>query len=169
MKTIRMILVTSIISLLLTSCIRDISLDAEEQPEVVVEYILTNQSPQVLYLSLTKGASASDTPPINDAEILLKDLTTGIDCGVFSHTEPGTWELDYSAIPEHEYRLEVKVPGHDLISAEQTMPDRISVNVSSAWSPGLSSSFIPPSDPKYGYDQGSLYNISSQSHLDIWS
>ena len=160
MKAIRVILVTSLISLLFTSCTMDISLDAEEKPEVVVECILTNQSPQVLYLSLTKGASASDTPPINDAEIFLKDLTTGIDCGVFSLIEPRTWGLDYSAIPEHEYRLEVKVPGHDLISAEQTMPDRISVNVSRAWTPGLSSSFIPPSDPKYGYDQGILYNIT---------
>ena len=148
------------LSSLIASCTRDITLDTEGKPEVVVECVLTNQRPQVLYLSSTKGASFNEYQPIENATILLTDLTAGNDCGAFYPTGAGEWELDYSAIPEHEYRLELKVPGHDLISAKQTMPKRISVNVSRIWSPGLSSSLIPPSHPKYGYDQGSLFDIT---------
>lgn len=142
------------------SCTREVSLDAEEKPEVVVECVLTNQRPQVLYLSLTEGPDESEIPTIGSAEILLKDLTEGEDCGVFSFSEPGKWELDYRPVAEHRYRLEVNIPGHELIWAEQTMPQNISVQVSNAWSPAASSSFPPPPIPKYGYDQGTLYNIT---------
>ncbi len=142
------------------SCTRDVSLDAEEDPEVVVECVLANQRPQVLYLSLTKGPYESEISTIDLAEILLKDLTVGVDCGVFSLSEPGKWELDYRPVAEHRYRLEVNIPGHELIWAEQTMPQNISVQVSNAWSPSASGSFPPPPIPKYGYDQGTLYNIT---------
>ncbi|MBQ8071914.1 MAG: DUF4249 family protein [Bacteroidales bacterium] len=149
-----------LLPILFLSCTREVSLDAEEKPEVVVECVLTNQRPQVLYLSLTEGPDESEIPTIGSAEILLKDLTRGVECGVFSLSEPGKWELDYRPVAEHRYRLEVILPGHELIWAEQTMPQNISVQVSGAWSPSASSAFPPPPIPKYGYDQGTLYNIT---------
>ena len=36
--------------------------------------------------------------------------------------DDGTWTLGYAAVPEHSYRLEVDVPGHETVWAEQTMP-----------------------------------------------
>ena len=42
--------------------------------------------------------------------------------GSFERQDDGTWALDYAAVPEHSYRLEVDVPGHETVWAEQTMP-----------------------------------------------
>lgn len=43
--------------------------------------------------------------------------------GHFERTQGSEWKLAYKAIPGKHYRLEVDVPGYDLITAEQTMPE----------------------------------------------
>ena len=108
-------------------CMRDVVLDAGERPKVVVECVLTDSSPQELRLSFTKGASLAEAPELTEATARLIDLTNNYPVGEFRRRDDGIWALDYAAMPRHSYRLEVEVPGYDLVWAEQTMPERIVV------------------------------------------
>lgn len=105
---------------LVVSCIKDVSLDAMEKPQVVVVGILQNSSEQKLQLSFTKGASRSEAPPLTEAVVTLFDENT--DVGQFRRTQGNEWTLSYAAIPGHNYRLEVQVPGYELITASQRLP-----------------------------------------------
>lgn len=112
---------------LLASCVRDVILDAGEAPQVVVECVLNTGNVQELYLNFTKGATKEEAEPLTDAVAALIDLTKSEMIGQFVRQEDDRWSLDYSAVPEHHYRLEVQIPDHDLIWAEDTMPKRIDV------------------------------------------
>jgi len=116
-----------ILSLIFTGCVRDVVLDAGERPKVVVECVLTDSSPQELRLSFTKGASLTEAPELTEATARLLDLTNNYPAGEFRRRDDGIWVLDYAAEPQHNYRLEVEVPGYELVWAEQTMPERIVV------------------------------------------
>ena len=104
----------------LVSCVRDVILDAEERPQVVVACILTDDPVQTLRLSFTKGASLSEAPPLTEAKAALYEGDKKI--GEFHHGQGNEWTLQYLAVTGHSYRLEVEVPGYDKIWAEQTMP-----------------------------------------------
>ena len=95
---------------------------------MVVECIMSNDTIQKLYLCFTKGASREEAEPLTDAVATLIDLTESNTVGQFvKGEEKNLWTLDYTAREEHHYRLEVQVPGYDLIWAEDTMPRRIDV------------------------------------------
>lgn len=104
----------------LTSCVRDVILDAKETPQVVVECILSDEPIQVLNLSFTKGASLSEAPALTEAKAVLYEKDVQV--GEFIRQESGEWTLKYAATPGLIYRLEVLVPGYNLIYAEQEMP-----------------------------------------------
>ena len=123
--------------LLAVSCVRDVVMDAGEDPQVVVECVLSDEPVQTLYLSYTKGASRAVAPDLPEAEAVLTDLTEGKEAGRFARAADGNWTLDYAAIPAHRYRLDISVPGHEPIWAEQTMPE-ISVEGEAAMSIALS-------------------------------
>ena len=117
------ILIATLSLVCLTSCVKDVILDAGENPQVVVDCILSNDDVQKLYLCFTKGASREKAEPLTEAVATLIDLTESKTVGQFvKGEEKNLWTLDYSAIAQHHYRLEVQVPGHDLIYAEDTMP-----------------------------------------------
>ncbi len=105
----------------LVSCVKNVSLDAEERA-VVVHCILTNDSPQTLVLSLTKGAGQDMPDIIPESVVTLTDLTDSCVVGNFEYQEDSLWILDYSALPDHLYRLEISVSGYEMITAEQKMP-----------------------------------------------
>ena len=105
------------------SCVKDVVMDAMEEPAVVVDCILTDEPVQTLHLVYTKGASREAAPDLPEATAVLTDLTEGKEAGRFARTADGSWTLAYAAIPEHRYRLDVTVPGHEPIWAEQTMPE----------------------------------------------
>ena len=107
---------------MLCSCAKEIVMDAGNEPVVAVECILSEQPVQTLRLSFTKGAAMDEAPALTEAEAVLIDLTEGETVGNFERQADGTWALDYAAVPEHSYRLEVDVPGQEPIWAEQTMP-----------------------------------------------
>ena len=109
--------------LALSSCVRDVIMDAGERPQVVVECVLTNDETQELRLIFTKGASKAEAEPLTEAVATLIDLTEGKTVGEFVRSTGDLWTLDYSAVPDHGYRIEIQVPGYDLIHAEDTMPD----------------------------------------------
>ena len=136
------------LSIVTISCSREMVMDTMEEPRVVVECVLSNQSVQTLRLSYTKGASMDEAPVLREAEASLTDLTTGEDAGNFVRQDDGTWTLDYSAVPLHSYRLEVRVPGHELIWAEQTMPTS-----------------YPWTESYHTY----AYNPASKQYLWIWA
>ena len=106
----------------MTSCVRDVILDAEEKPTVVVECVLANSDTQELHLNFTKGASKAEAEPLTEAVATLIDLTAGKTVGDFEKASGDLWTLDYSPVSNHHYRLEVQVPGYDLIYAEETLP-----------------------------------------------
>ena len=107
---------------LLCSCAKEIVMDAGEEPVVAVECILSEQPVQTLRLSFTKGAAMDEAPALSEAEAVLIDMTESKTIGSFERQDDGTWTLGYAAVPEHSYRLEVDVPGHETVWAEQTMP-----------------------------------------------
>ncbi|MBQ2884391.1 MAG: DUF4249 family protein [Alphaproteobacteria bacterium] len=120
MNNIRFILIILMSVLTNSSCVRDILMDAKEKPQVVVTCILSEDSVQTLKLSFTKGASLSDAPPLTDAVAVLFNDNQMI--GTFERQNNGEWILDYTAVPGYKYRLEVQVPGYEMIYAEQQMP-----------------------------------------------
>lgn len=121
-NTFHILLPALSLAAVLSACSREMVMDTMEEPRVVVECVLSDRSVQTLGLYYTKGASMDEAPVLREAEASLTDLTTGEDAGNFVRQDDGTWTLDYSAVPLHSYRLEVRVPGHELIWAEQTMP-----------------------------------------------
>ena len=117
----------TVLMLALSSCVRDVIMDAEERPTVVVECILTNSDTQELHLNFTKGASKAVAAPLTEAAATLIDLTSGMTVGEFVKASGDLWTLDYQPVSNHHYRLEVQVPGYDLIYAEDTMPESLYV------------------------------------------
>lgn len=114
-----------------TSCVEEVTLDAMEEPTLVVQCVLTDEPLQTLHLVYTKGASRDRARDVPEAVAVLTDLTDGSEAGCFARAADGSWTLNYAAVPEHRYRLDVTVPGHEPIWAEQTMPE--SPGVSCRW------------------------------------
>ena len=110
------------------SCVRDVVLDAGENPQVVVECIMSNDTIQKLYLNFTKGSSRQEAEPLTEAIATLIDLTDEKPIGEFKKSTGNLWTLDYSPVSDHHYRIEVQVPGYDMIWAEDTMPQRADIS-----------------------------------------
>jgi hypothetical protein len=149
--------------LALSSCVRDVIMDAEERPTVVVECILTNSDTQELHLNFTKGASKTVAEPLTEAASTLIDLTSGMTVGEFDKASGDLWILDYSPVSNHRYRLEVQVPGYDLIYAEDTMPDSLYV-YSYTWSENLLDNLWGPPAPSFSDNSfcgGTLFSFGS--------
>lgn len=125
----------------LTSCVKDIILDAKEEPLLAVSCILSDEPIQKLKLAYTKGASQKEASKVTEATATLIDLTDGKEVGHFSKVDDKEWQLEYSAIPTHHYRLEVVVRGHESVWAEQTMPEAPAVE-SVIFDP-LQSGYVP--------------------------
>ncbi len=107
----------------LSSCVKDVIMDAKEKPQVVVDCVLTDEAEQTLRLSFTKGASLSEAPPLLEASAVLYDLYSDkLKVGEFRHVQGSEWTLEYTPVYGHHYRLEVDVPGYEQMWAEQTMP-----------------------------------------------
>ena len=114
---------------LIPSCVKEVTMDALEEPQVVVECILSDAPVQILNLSYTKSASRETAPDLPEAAAKLTDITEGKEAGLFTRSADGSWKLDYAAVPLHSYRLDVTIPGHEPIWAEQTMPESPGIEV----------------------------------------
>lgn len=138
------------------SCVRDLDMSLGQDPVVVVECVLQDESPQTLNLFLAKAGDSTKMIPITEAEVLLIDKTSGSEAGYFINSGTREWKLDYAAIPEHEYRLEVEVPGHDAIYAEDSMPAVIKILAKN-----INKIFAPSYDfDNYGEDfSGTIYYL----------
>ena len=142
-----------------SSCTQEVSLDAGERA-VVVECILSCDSVQTMklfYSHAKDGNMASE--PIAEAEVTLFDETKNVMAGNFKYSGGMDWELDYAAEPEHAYRLDIDVKGHEHISAEQTMPKSADVEWGVGWGASCGNY---PENYKYGESfHGTCYNSKS--------
>ena len=111
----------------LSGCVKTVDLTTGER-KVVVECILSEESQQTMLLSLTNGVTGIGPEALDRAVATLIDLTAGSTVGQFVLGEDGVWTLDYVAIPEHSYRLEIDVPGYGTVRAEDTMPSKVNVS-----------------------------------------
>ncbi len=144
------------------SCVREVAMDAMEEPQVAVECILCDEPVQTLKLNYTKGASQEKAEDLPEAEAVLTDLTAGKEAGRFSRSANGVWRLEYAAIPLHDYRLDVTIPGHEPISAEQRMPDAPEIDaVWDSWRYNL------PQDEKYREEQGYIFSADTLT-FPVW-
>ena len=153
-----------------SSCIREVILDAMEEPQVVVDCILTDEPVQMLHLVYTKGASRAEAPDLPEAEAVLTDLTEGKEAGRFARTADRNWQLDYAAVPGHRYRLDVTVPGHDPIWAEQTMPRVPEIGVRwKCWESSEGATYISHDEIVYKFkeDQGYVFSIEAPTD-PVW-
>ncbi len=112
----------------LSSCTKEIVMDVDEEPIVIIECLLTEEPEQFLRLTMAGGASLDAAPLIGEATAVLIDMGSKQEVGHFKMREDGIWAMQYAAVPNHSYRLEVRVPGHDLIWAEQEMPERCPIH-----------------------------------------
>ena len=151
--------------LVCSSCVREIVMDAGEKPMVVVECVISNTAPQTLHLRYTKGASKKDYEFVTEADAVLHDLTTGKEAGRFVKAEDGVWTLDYEAEDEHDYRLEVNVPGYETITAEQTMPVRPKVK---ALRICLTGPYWLVVHSHGEWEKCCYYNFTSNQNASIW-
>ncbi len=111
---------------ILYGCVRDTTLNPGLERKVVVEFVLTDESVQNLYLSLTREPGELAAPIIREAEIKLINLSEELESEHrFVKSADNLWTLDYSGIPGNQYRLEVKVDGYDPVWAEQKMPEKV--------------------------------------------
>lgn len=53
---------------------KEVAMDAMEEPQVVVECIICDEPVQSLYLTYMKGASRESAPDLSEAEARLTDL-----------------------------------------------------------------------------------------------
>ena len=169
MKTRRLIIFLSCLmcSCCYVSCVRDVVLDAGENPQVVVECVMSNDSIQKLYLSFTKGASREEAEPLAEAVATLIDLTESTTVGQFvKGKEENLWTLDYTAKEKHHYRLEVQIPGYDLVWAEDIMPPRINV-IAYREHPDNSIHEIVP-DKYASQFAGSFYKFDEDFSNSLW-
>lgn len=142
----------------LTSCVKDVILDAEGDSQLVVACVLAQNSVQTLQLSWTKGPSEADAPRVGEASAVLTDLSLNREAGSFVRTGEGLWQLEYTPVPGHSYRLEVTIPGRDPVWAEQTMPEV----------PVVESAVIPRAAP---FTHGTRYGLMYRSNFDntVWA
>ena len=146
----------------LVSCVKDITLDAMEEPQLVVECVLSNEPVQTLYLSFTKGASQSESSDISEATAVLTDLSEGKEVGQFTRRAKDKWQLEYTGIPAHRYRLDVKISGHDPVWAEQTMPEEPAIEVHwDWWRKNLSE------EERYRNSHGYIFSTDTL-HAPVW-
>ena len=108
----------------LSSCVMYVVHDAMEDPLLAVYCVLKVDSVQELKLSYTKSVTMVEAPSVTEATAVLTDLTEGREAGRFEQIADSLWQLEYSAIPTHSYRLEITVPGREPVWAEQTMPEK---------------------------------------------
>lgn len=104
---------------LVSSCLEDTNLDTGERI-LNVYCVLKQESEQILELSYI-APTGGETQPVGEAvTITLYNGDTSV--GQFTRTSETKWSLDYMPQGGHTYRLEVKVPGEETLTAETMYP-----------------------------------------------
>lgn len=102
------------------SCTETINFSSEFEKKITANLILENKDIQELSLCYNLEPGGFRYESITEADVRLYDGEKEV--GKFIHDVRYTWKLNYTPVAGHTYRLSVKVPGHDEITAETTMP-----------------------------------------------
>lgn len=104
---------------LMTSCLEDINLDTGERI-LNVYCVLKQGSNQELELSYIAPTGGTSSAVREDVVITLFDGNTPV--GQFTRVSETKWSLDYTPQEGHAYRLEIEVPGEEMLTAETKYP-----------------------------------------------
>ena len=104
---------------LMTSCLEDIDLDTGER-FLNVYCVLSNSPEQELELSYMAPVDGTGRP-VGD-EVTVSFYDGDAPAGQFTRLSETKWNLAFSPQGGHTYRLEVKVPGENVLTAETTFP-----------------------------------------------
>ena len=143
------------------ACEKVVDLRPEVEGHIVVECILSEDTVQTLRLSLTDIASAS----LDDAVVSLTDETEGVLVGHFAHLRGNDWQLEYAAIPQHGYSLEVEINGFETVTAHTEMPEKLGIKHTilwRTWPQNLQFDGFPD------WELGSRYEIASLPKGPVW-
>ena len=110
--------------------------------DVLVNCILSQDTVQILHLA-SCAADELSSRVLQEATIFLFDETSSVDVGHFFYEENNRWSLPYSAIPQHKYRIEIRIPERKPVYAFTTMPGAIEPEMSN----GLISKYTTASLP----------------------
>ncbi len=119
----RMLTVLTVGFFPIVSCTESIDFSSEFEDKVTVNLILENKETQELTLCHNTEPGYFRYKEITDADVRLFDGE--MEVGRFTHERRMTWKLNYKPVAGHSYRLSVKVPGVEEISAETTMPRNV--------------------------------------------
>ena len=119
----RMLTVLAVGFLPIASCTENIDFSSEFEDKVTVNLILENKETQELTLCHNTEPGYFRYEEITDADVRLFDGETEV--GRFTHERRMTWKLNYKPVAGHSYRLLIKVPGINEISAETIMPENV--------------------------------------------
>ena len=104
---------------LLSSCLEDIDLDTGER--FLNVYCVLKEEPEqeleLFYMAPVGGTSR----PVGDG-VLISLYDGDAPAGQFTRVSETKWSVDYTPQRGHAYRLEVKVPGENVLTAETKFP-----------------------------------------------
>lgn len=107
------------LSISVSSCLEDIDLDTGERI-LNVYCVLRNGPEQELELSYIAPVGGTSRPVGESVTISLYDGDALV--GQFIKTSDTKWKMDYTPEGGHTYRLEVRVPGEEMLTAETRYP-----------------------------------------------
>ncbi len=115
----RRILYLFVAVVLTGSCVSTIDLDPDEMIPYVY-CILQNGDVQSLELHYLSNGYGEGKGPIDNADAKLYE--EGSEIGTFKSNGDGKYSLEYAPAPLKNYRLSIKIPGFEEITAETTIP-----------------------------------------------
>lgn len=119
-----LLLVSLLSSSVLVSCVEPIDLDTGEDPQVLVNCILTEDDVQTLEIYYTSTSMDGIIRPVEDAEVILRcDYARD---GKFYYVGDGLWQCEYRPEYGKEYNLMIVMEGH-VLQASTKFPADVTV------------------------------------------
>ena len=123
-RLINILLLASLLPSALLSCVEPIDLNAGEDPQVVVNCILTEDDVQTLEMYYTPTSMDGARRPVEDAEVILRCGYAG--AGKFHYVGDGLWQCEYRPEYGKEYNLMIVMEGH-VLQASTKFPADVTV------------------------------------------
>ena len=118
----------AVLLLTLYSCVSDYEMYGSAD-SLVVNCVLTDSDVQTVTLSWIDNDREYDSNILGKASVSLTDLTDDGKSYVFLSQKGGTYSLEYTPKPDHDYQLEVDIDGMKHITAQTIFPRQSSLEV----------------------------------------
>lgn len=135
------------------------------QSRIAVKCILTPENTQNVVLRNVSGACVTD---VDEAEVFLTDESGKNIFAGFTKKKNGLWEADFKPEYGRKYRLEVHIPGRELIHATTSMPDTLLVLFNELWKNDNSSVIVNGYTPLSNFLTGHLFYVFPNRDCNIW-